>query len=234
MNQKQPKRASRAIIQAIMAKADVRQARAYQMIKEVKRSRAVDVRTAAYYVAAQLGIDVQKKGFGLTDSDKQKLSPLLGTQPIGLGVPSVRKEKNVAHPAVIQIGNRLAETLLLDPGMAKQAAEMSKVYPIIYVLENSFRQLIMRTLEKKHGKEWWNYAAIPGDVKKQVLSRMKQEDENRWHAKRGAHPIFYTDFSDIGTIIINNWSEFKDVFKKQYRLQAKLEEIELSRHNCAQ
>ncbi len=33
--------------------------------------------------------------------------------------------------------------------------------------------------------------------------------------------------------IINNWPEFKDVFKKQYRLQAKLEEIELSRNIIA-
>ncbi len=115
----------------------------------------------------------------------------------------------------------------------KQAMEMSEVYPLIYVLENSFRKLVLTTLEGKYGKDWWMNATIATDTRRNVDSRMKQEDENRWHARRGAHPIFYTDFSDIGLIIINNWSEFKDIFHKQYRLLAKFEEIELSRNIIA-
>lgn len=231
---KQPKRASREIIQAIMDKAEVKRARAYQMIEEVKRSRAIDVRTAASYVAAQLGIDVQKRSFGLTDVDKQKLSGFLTTAQAAASVGlQDRKVKGTTQPTVFQIGSKLAETLLLTPGMIKQAAEMAEVYPFVYILENSFRELILITLEKKHGKDWWSKATISSDVRKKVDSRVDQEDENRWHTKRGAHQILYTDFSDIGGIIINNWPEFKDVFKKQYRLQAKLEEIELSRNIIA-
>lgn len=213
--------------------AGVKQARAYQMIKEAKRSKAVDVRTAANYVAAQLKIDVQKKKFGLTELDKTRLRELLAAQPIVSAGIQGSKGKVTAQPTIIQIGSKVAEMLLLTPSMVTQAGEMSEVYSIVYVLENSFRQLISERLEKIYGKDWWNKAKISTDTKRKVDGRLKEEDENRWHSRRGVHQIFYTDFSDIGAIVINNWDAFKDVFKKQYRLQAKLEEIELSRNIIA-
>jgi hypothetical protein len=235
VGKKQPKVASKQIIQAIMEKANVKQARAYEMIRDVKRSRAVDVRTAANYVAAKLNIDVQQTKYGLTNFDKQRLRDLLAiSEPVSATtVPSDTKSKITSHPSPIQIGSKVAEILLLTPTLVKQANEMSGVYPLVYVLENSFRQLIFKNLERKYGKGWWDRSNISGDIRKKVASRLKQEDENRWHSKRGAHPVFYTDLNDVGAIIINNWSEFKGVFKKQYRLQAKLEEIELSRNIIA-
>lgn len=235
MAENQPKVASKQVIRAIMEKADVRQARAYQMIKDIKRSRGVDVRTAANYVAAKLNIDVQQTKYGLTNPDKQKLRELLATGEAvsAIAIPSDAKSKMTSHPVPIQIGTRVAEILLLTPTLVKQANEMAGVYPLVYVLENSFRQLIFKNLGNKYGGDWWDQSNIPGDIRKKVASRLKQEDENRWHSKRGAHPVFYTDLNDIGAIIINNWREFKDVFKKQYRLQAKLEEIELSRNIIA-
>jgi hypothetical protein len=217
-----------------MQKADVKQARAYQMIERVKREKAIDVRTAANYVAAKLGIDVQKGRFGLTELDRERLGSVLQSgSPLGYAGSERKRSKKASEQQVIKIGTRLVETLLLSSSMIKQAADMSDVYPLIYVLENSFRQLVSTTLEAKHGKDWWTKATISNPIRKNVDSRMKQEDENRWHARRGAHPIFYTDFSDIGSIIINNWSEFEHIFHKQYRLQAKFEEIELSRNIIA-
>jgi len=231
---KQPKRANREIIQAIMEEADVKIARAYQMIEEVKRSKAVDVRTAANYVAAQLGVDVQKRKYGLTEVDKEKLRQLLGgTQPI-IAVGTVgQKGKERTQVIPVQIGSRVTETLMLTPGFAKEAVKMSRVYSIVYVLENSLRHLIKRTLEDKYGSDWWNKATISSDTKTKVEKRLKQEDENRWHSRRGSHRVFYTDFNDLGAIMINNWSEFKNVFKKQHLLQTRFEEIELSRNIVA-
>lgn len=233
MEQKQPRRASKQIIHAIMDEAGVKIARAYQMVEEVKRSKAVDVRTAANYVAAQLGIDVQKGKFGLTDLDKEKLRGILGAEPLA---PSIRRgSRGKVGPRLVpvQIGPRVADTLLLSRSAAKEARKMSEVYSIIYVLENSFRQLITDTLQKRHGADWWNEVVIPSDTRKNVENRLSQEEENRWHSRRGSHRIFYTDFSDLGRIIISNWSDFKNIFKKQHRLQTKLEEIELSRNIVA-
>jgi len=231
--QKQPKRASKQVIHAIMEEAGVKIARACQMIEEVKRSKAVDVRTATNYVAAQLGIDVQKKKFGLTDLDKEKLRGLLGAQPLVPGSERGPRGKVGPQLVPVQIGPRVADTLLLSPSAAKEARKMSEVYSMIYVLENSFRQLITDTLQRRHGADWWNKAVIPSDTRKNVENRLSQEEENRWHSRRGSHRIFYTDFNDLGPIIINNWSDFKSIFGKQHRLQTKLEEIELSRNIVA-
>lgn len=113
MVQKQPKRASKQIIQAIMEKKGVKIAQAYRMIEKAKRSKAVDVRTAANYVAAQLEIDVQMKKFGLTDSDKERLRGLLGAA--GPLVPSGRQgQKGKVGPRLVpvQIGPKAADMLI--------------------------------------------------------------------------------------------------------------------------
>ncbi len=84
------------------------------MIKDIKRSRGVDVRTAANYVAAKLNIDVQQTKYGLTSPDKQKLRELLAGEAVSaIAVPSDAKSKMMSHPALIQIGTRVAEILRL-------------------------------------------------------------------------------------------------------------------------
>ncbi|MGA8855566.1 MAG: hypothetical protein WB643_00205, partial [Candidatus Bathyarchaeia archaeon] len=113
----QPKRASKAIIEAIMEKADIKQARVYQMIEKVKREKAIDVRTAANFVAATRGIDVQKKRFGLTELDRQKLGNVLQTGSMPMYVGSERQRaRKTSQPQVMRIGPRVVESPLLGPG----------------------------------------------------------------------------------------------------------------------
>jgi hypothetical protein len=37
----------------------------------------------------------------------------------------------------------------------------------------------------------------------------KDEEKVRWHTQRGASPITYTDLSDLGNIMRNNWQYFE-------------------------
>ena len=105
---------------------------------------------------------------------------------------------------------------------------MSRVYPYIYLFENSVRYLIKEILGRKYGDNWWEEKA-PTATKREVMKRIAREDVHRWHAKRGAHPIFYSDMHDLYSIIVKNWKDFKDLFPDQTWIKSRVEEIELSR-----
>jgi hypothetical protein len=42
---------------------------------------------------------------------------------------------------------------------------------------------------------------------------------------RGNNPLFYLDFKDLGTLILNNWESFKTYFPNQAWISAKIEEL---------
>ena len=62
---------------------------------------------------------------------------------------------------------------------------------------------------------------------------MAAENVNRWHSRRGANPIFYTDMGDLSSIIIGNWDVFDALFPNQAWITQKFNEIELSRNIIA-
>ena len=129
-----------------------------------------------------------------------------------------------------------AEIRIIDPllprALVDEAAEMSKIFPVIYLFENSVRNLVKIVLENKYGDGWWD-SKVSTKTKDKVDDRLKQEDANRWHGKRGVHKIFYTDIEDLKSIIISNWEDFKAIFRNQAWVQSKIEEIELSRNIIA-
>ena len=89
-------------------------------------------------------------------------------------------------------------------------------------------------LAHSFGEKWWSQPeVVSNDIKREVERRKALEGANRWHYKRGSHEIFYTDFGDLSLIIGNNWKEFKPLFPSLRWIQAKLEEVELSRNIVA-
>jgi hypothetical protein len=109
---------------------------------------------------------------------------------------------------------------------------MSEVYPKMYLLENSIRSVINRVLTAKHGKDWWDTQA-PSAVRKLVQGRKDKEDKIPWHGKRGAHEIYYSDFSDLQNIIEKNWVDFDPIIHKQQWIKQWLEELEPARNTLA-
>ena len=84
-------------------------------------------------------------------------------------------------------------------------------------------------METNHGSDWWDNK-VSGRIKKIVAGRMENENRNKWHEKRGAHPIFYTDIDHLSDIITTNWSDFDKYFPSQHWIKAKIEIIETSRN----
>jgi len=77
-----------------------------------------------------------------------------------------------------------------------EAKEMASIYPFLYVLENSIRELIDQLMISKFGDNWWDSEA-PVKLKRDVETRMKDEEKDAWHQRRGARPIDYLDLKDL-------------------------------------
>lgn len=101
---------------------------------------------------------------------------------------------------------------LLPKRKLDEAVAMAKVYPFLYVVENSIRELIRRVMTDKHGENWWDTQLGKGKLKgvqQRAAERMKSEDDKHsWHQRRGAHPIDYVDIKDLETIILGKQAYF--------------------------
>jgi Swt1-like HEPN len=82
------------------------------------------------------------------------------------------------------------------------AERMARVYPLLYVFENSAREFIDGHLTDRYSKEWWDDAKlVPTDVRRTVEISRRAEAENRTHTSRRARPIYYTTFGDLVRIV---------------------------------
>lgn len=124
-----------------------------------------------------------------------------------------RKAMPTKKQTVVTIAGMDVEGL---PGMtarhateAKQMAE--KVYPMLYLFENSLRDLIERVLEAAYGADWWAKGA-PANVRKKAAERKAAEKNDPWHGRRGAREIDYVDLADLWLIIKEKWRLFKAIF----------------------
>jgi hypothetical protein len=100
---------------------------------------------------------------------------------------------------------------LLPSDKLNEAKAMAAIYPLLYVVENSMREVIKRVMAKQCGTDWWDKEMTTSKLKNvhdTVTGRMSTEKKNSWHQKRGAHPIDYTDIGDLETIILGKQQHF--------------------------
>jgi hypothetical protein len=119
-----------------------------------------------------------------------------------------------------------------SPSVRTNAMKAMPIYLAFFCLENSVRELVSERLTEKQGSDWWD-RCVPAGIKKQVDDRKSKEGKNRWHVERGAHAIYYTNFGDLRTIIVNNWTLFEDLFPDQNWIITRLDELEASRNVIA-
>lgn len=143
-------------------------------------------------------------------------------------------------------GDGLAVRAATDPGalqrvlpledfpasVRRSAMSALPAYLAFFCLENSVRELVADRLSENHGSDWWEVCASR-PVRDKVSKRQEKEGLDRWHARRGEHPIHYTDFGDLKSLIINNFSDFEDLLPDQNWISSRLDELELSRNIIA-
>ena len=114
--------------------------------------------------------------------------------------------REIRFPNEFKVKNPLLPTERLN-----EARAMAAIFPLLYVVENSMREVIKRVMAKQCGNDWWNTEMTTSRLKNvhgEVASRMTTEKKNSWHQKRGAHPIDYTDIGDLETIILAKQQHF--------------------------
>lgn len=105
-------------------------------------------------------------------------------------------------------------------------------YVAFFCFENSARELVSERLTERKGAGWWEEAASK-PLKTKVERRQESEGKDRWHMRRGASKIYYTDFGDLASLIRNNWEELEDLFPDVNWVVTRFEELEKSRNIVA-
>lgn len=216
---------------ALLAKLEVTPQRLSQRVAQIKRLYGpMSTEDATYVLAHQEGLDLTKY------LSQQIVDRVRGLLPAASS-PAVPIQKKAARSASQPRPVRIAPNLeLVNAGLpssiADDASRMASVYPKLYVLENSIRNVVTRVLQSKYGKDWWDTCAS-AKVKLKVAGRLAKEVDAPWHGKRGVHPIFYSDFTDLSGIITRNWSEFEPILLRQSHITHLLEELEPIRNVIA-
>lgn len=105
-------------------------------------------------------------------------------------------------------------------------------YLAFFCIENAVRELIRERMSQQHGNDWWDTCVATG-IREKVAQRREKEGQNRWHTRRGAHELNYTDFGDLALILQNAWADFSDLFPDVSWITNRLRELELSRNVIA-
>ena len=110
--------------------------------------------------------------------------------------------------------------------------QMAEAYTYLYSVENSLRLFIEKVAKEKYGYSYFSQLTIPRNLQRIIAERQKNDDANKWLSVRGTE-LFYLDFKDLGAVIDNNWSLFKDYFPSQSFILSKLNDMAECRNKIA-
>ena len=116
------------------------------------------------------------------------------------------------------------------------AVRMAEVYPMPYTFENSMREYIDGHLTAAYGDRWHDDPRIVSTtIKGRVERNRNAEAKHRYHSRRNARFIYYTDLGDLPAIAHgeNGWKVFNGLFPTDKWLHGRVEVIETSRNVVA-
>jgi hypothetical protein len=191
----------RELRKALLKKAGITKQALSMRVQKVISDLPMTAQDATCVVAYRAGIRVDRY---LAPDDLARVRDLLTKT-----LTSVRQTTRAKHPTskppgehVIKFAERFTTTdAMLPRTILSQAVEMAKVYPLIYVLENSIRELIERVMVAGHGHDWWDSKFHNAKIRGYVASRMSDDQKDAWHQRRGARPIDYVDLKDLPSIV---------------------------------
>ncbi|MGC1120512.1 MAG: Swt1 family HEPN domain-containing protein [Candidatus Methanofastidiosia archaeon] len=199
----------------------------YSRVRRIRRELGYTItrEDAAGILAGELGIDIRKY---LSEEELERIRNLrVQTKVIEV------KSKPTSQTLGFSIKGTKIKVPFLPKRVVHDSSRMVHGYQLFYLLENSIRYFILSQFESKYPfDDWWN-KKIPSKIRTNVEKRKQKEQENRWHAKRGEHPIFYTDFKDLRNIILDNWDIFGGLLPDQLWVISRLKDLELSRNIIA-
>jgi hypothetical protein len=173
-------------------------------VKKLKSQYPMTTEDATYVIAQKQGL-ILDKYLKPTEIDRvREIMRHLESTIQNFGDSSSRKKhiKSPLQHKQIQIAGefKITDPILFSKTI-NEAKEMAAIYPLLYILENSIREFIDKKITKLHnGKDWWESYATRG-LKETVNSRMRDENKNSWHQRRGARPIDYLDLNQLTPLV---------------------------------
>lgn len=118
---------------------------------------------------------------------------------------------------------------LLEERLVTRAREMAVVYSAIAAFENAVRYFIEKRLLEEVGEAWWT-ECVPEKRRQKAESRRNEEDKIRWHAKRGASLLEYTEIEDLKAILVTKQDVFLPIVQSIDWAKHILDTVEHSRN----
>jgi hypothetical protein len=210
-----------AIKAELLGKLGVSPQRLSQLATKRKKQLPMSTPHAVYTIAHENGVDISKHLSAEETGEVRGLVASLGAQrdhpvPPPASRPRVQASKNVK----VKIGTvDVGKIPALKESHAHDAKRMSeRVYPTLYVFENSVRDLVEAVLRAKHGKDWWA-EGVPRKVRDTAAKHKADEAKDPWHGTRGGREIDYVFLTDLWAIVKHNWADFQDLFPDQAWIQ---------------
>jgi len=204
---------NRELRTALLKKLEISPQALWMRAQALSQQVPMSTEEATYCIAHQEGLRLHK----FLDSETvARIRGLVSAlQPVRQISPERKpRTKTITKLKEIRVGGNLSVAdPILPPRMIAEAKLMAEgVYPILYLFENSVREVIRRVLSREFGVDWWDRCA-PEPVRRIVAGRMNEESQNPWHGARGAHPIFYSDIKDLVSIVRNKeaWPKLQPV-----------------------
>lgn len=228
---------NKELLAALLKKLGVTSQRLSQLRNELKDRLPMSTELATYVIAHNAGIDISKY---LTADEVEEVSQKV-TQLHAVAKPAAAKpataarKQSVRKIVEVRVGGTGVDAL---PGMSathvNEAKTMADVYPMLYVFENSARDVITKVLKSALGADWWEQVATSA-LKRKFADRKAGEDKNPWHGKRNVAEIYYVDLSDLPTLVNSNagWVHFEPLFVRQSWFSELINDMGVSRNLIA-
>jgi hypothetical protein len=196
-----------------------------QRVRKRKKELPMSTPHAVYTIAHDEGMDISKY---LSPDETAEVRGLISAlqrngQPTAGKARKAAAPKSRSVPAQVKVtiaGVDIGKIPALSRAHANDVKRMSeRVYPLLYIFENSARDLIERVLKDAYGSEWWANA-VPKSVRDTATKHKAAEAKEPWHGVRGKRDIDYVFLNDLWSIIKDNWPHFKRFFPKQSWVEA--------------
>jgi hypothetical protein len=213
---------------ALLRKLGVSKQRLSQLVNARKAELPMDTPMAVYTIAHENGLDISRhlaaeetrEVRGLVSDLRNGSRPAASPTAPPAKAPTRKRSTARKQVKFTIAGVDVGAIPVLKPGHAAEAKRMSEdVFPLLYIFENSVRDLIERVLEDTYGKDWWDNE-VPRRVQERAAEHKEAEGEDAWHGRRGARPVDHVYLTDLWAVMKHMWPDFKAIFPKQALIES--------------
>ncbi len=196
---------NRQLRRALLEKLGITPQALSQRVQKLKRNYALTTEEATYIIAQQEGIILaeylDRETLNHVRGIMQQITHITqGSTTIAKLARKGKREREKRPIAIVFPKEFTVTDPILKEKSLLEARDMAAIYPLLYVLENSIREVIDRFMRHRHGDNWWNTEA-PRRLRDTVSDRMSDEQKNSWHQRRGARPIDYLDLNQLPALM---------------------------------